>query len=582
MLTSSICSYIRDLAHRCKKLATDVLDSCAGLNEVRLLLKEEAGARKFFKYVETHKYPQLTLAVEHQHKEFVSHAYCQQVIEKDYLDNMNWKDRSLISKILYILYQIVLLVIPISVIRFLYPRIPLWFSMKHHSGGKTGKTFNELKEGTNLKLGLDIPLNRFIGHTLFYGIFLAILTGTAFTTTSTATEKISWDYWFIHLYSLGLMMQDLQFIFSTSWQMFCTFWSFYFFVLHALLNTAFVLKLGLILFGRSEDTENLELMVHTLYALATIIATMGLLFWFQLHEKMGPIIIHISHVMSDVAAWLLVWATVYLAFLIGLIFLIFGWRNKNSLSEHNWDIANQKDVWHKLATDMFWSLLNPGPLEPPGLSLDASINISANFPNFPNIPTVPGFPRPPIWPRPEMTQDFPLPGNITLPGNFTIPEDFWGLIDGADKKRYYIITYTLALFQFITIIMLLNLLIAAMNSTVHKLQTQNDMNWKFYRARIRITFFDEGTAIPVPLNLLFIFVYLFYTIYALVYFLYNGGKKNYHNGQFEGHMALTSDLIERRRKYSKMMAALIHRHLRILEIGKGCPRSLESAKSKHH
>ena len=93
----------RELATQCKKLATAILDSCAGLNEVRILLKQKAGAQKFFKWVEHYKYPQLELAVEHKHKEFVSHAYCQQVIEKDYVDNMKWKERSILCKLLFIL-----------------------------------------------------------------------------------------------------------------------------------------------------------------------------------------------------------------------------------------------------------------------------------------------------------------------------------------------------------------------------------------------------------------------------------------------------------------------------------------------
>ena len=36
---------------RCKRLAVAVLDSCEGANEVRLLLKEEAAAKKFFSHV---------------------------------------------------------------------------------------------------------------------------------------------------------------------------------------------------------------------------------------------------------------------------------------------------------------------------------------------------------------------------------------------------------------------------------------------------------------------------------------------------------------------------------------------------
>ena len=179
---------LRELAQQCKKVATEILDSCAGLNEVRILLKEKAGAQKFFKYVENYKYPQLTLAVEHKHKEFVSHAYCQQVIEKDYLDNMKWKERSLLYKLLFIL--VMSMVSFFTAIPFMIVRIPRWYFKSYYGSSEfllykgqethaLTKTQKVLKHMEGTKMCLDIPLNRFICHTLCYGIFLIILTITA-------------------------------------------------------------------------------------------------------------------------------------------------------------------------------------------------------------------------------------------------------------------------------------------------------------------------------------------------------------------------------------------------------------------
>ena len=90
-------------------LATGILDSCLGDKEVRMLLLEEAGARKFFKCVQWYKYPQLQVAVEQEHKEFVTHPYCQQLVMRDFQGNMNCKDTSFTYKCIYICMVVLLM-----------------------------------------------------------------------------------------------------------------------------------------------------------------------------------------------------------------------------------------------------------------------------------------------------------------------------------------------------------------------------------------------------------------------------------------------------------------------------------------
>ena len=60
-------SLCRDIAGRCKRLAVAVLNSCEGANEVRLLLKEEAAAKKFFSHVFLYR-DTIQFIYEHQWK----------------------------------------------------------------------------------------------------------------------------------------------------------------------------------------------------------------------------------------------------------------------------------------------------------------------------------------------------------------------------------------------------------------------------------------------------------------------------------------------------------------------------------
>ena len=560
---------LRHLAHQCKKLATEILESCASLHEVEILLKEDAGAKKFFNHVETYSYPQLTLAVEHKHKEFVSHPYCQQAIEKHYLDNMKWEERTMEYKLLYLIMQSLFGLF--SVMGYMIVRVPTIYYEYYHLASvgftlksrdvkdltKTQRLFYYLR---STKLSLDIPFNRFICHTLSYGIFLIILGLTAMSHTS-QPRAITWNYILIFVYSCGLMLHDVHILWRSSWEMFSTFWHLYFSALHIMLNFAFTLKVIISYCEHSELIEDMELLVHTCYALATIVAIMGFLYWFQLNEKIGPIIIQLSHVLTDFATNFMVLLTVYAAFLIGIFFLIFGWNSTIYHSEY------KRDVLNRLAIDMGWALLNPGPIELglPEISIDANVNISGNFPDLPHNPN---------FPKPEKVQDRPsvtVPGNITIPGNFTIPEELLEFLDGAHRLRYNFITYTLYAYQLITVVLLLNLLIAAMSSTVQRLQAQNDMNWKFYRTRIQITYFEQSSAMPVPFNMVHWVMGSFYYLFACFYFLWRSDKRFFYSGimhKFDGHRTYKSDFAEDRKRYSDFMTMLIKRHLQLTEMGK--------------
>ena len=154
-----------------------------------------------------------------------------------------------------------------------------------------------------------------------------------------------------------------------------------------------------------------------------------------------------------------------------------------------------------------------------------------------NSPNLPDLPRP----RPEKILDkpaLPLPGlpeNISLPANITFPEDILETIDGgAYRLRYDFINFTLLVYQVVVVILLLNLLIAAMSSTVQKLQYQKDMNWKFNRTRIRITYFDDAYAVPVPLNIIGLIPWVPYFIFAVTYFLWKGDTKYLMRSVIEG------------------------------------------------
>ena len=58
------------------------------------------------------------------------------------------------------------------------------------------------------------------------------------------------------------------------------------------------------------------------------------------------------------------------------------------------------------------------------------------------------------------------------------------------------------IYQIFIIIILLNLLIAIMNSTVQRLQDKRQLYWKFVRTSIWIDHFDDNLLVPMPFSLL--------------------------------------------------------------------------------
>ena len=67
----------------------------------------------------------------------------------------------------------------------------------------------------------------------------------------------------------------------------------------------------------------------------------------------------------------------------------------------------------------------------------------------------------------------------------------------------------MASYQIISAVIMMNLLIAIMNTTLEIVQDKKLLYWKFVRAGIWIRFFDDSRALPPPYNLFNICTYIF-------------------------------------------------------------------------
>ena len=88
------------------QLSVDVLDQCSNTEELKVLLSEQSGFAKIFngKLVSTDdririKYPRIYAALYLNHKEFVSHMYCQQTLRQEWYGGVKWKGQSILYRV---------------------------------------------------------------------------------------------------------------------------------------------------------------------------------------------------------------------------------------------------------------------------------------------------------------------------------------------------------------------------------------------------------------------------------------------------------------------------------------------------
>ena len=167
------------------------MDQCANTEEAQVILEDHTGTSKYFRFAKNMSLPKLHLAIEHNHKEFVGHALCQQVFRRFYEQNVPWHGKSLRFKFLHFVLQI--LMAPILVVMSLFAWIGKEISSIHGIGKNEPSLygfkkyyeedvswkrslFNKTIDYLTLnQLSLNVPLNRFLIFSGYYLIFVTIL-----------------------------------------------------------------------------------------------------------------------------------------------------------------------------------------------------------------------------------------------------------------------------------------------------------------------------------------------------------------------------------------------------------------------
>ena len=248
----------------------------------------------------------------------------------------------------------------------------------------------------------------------------------------------------------------------------------------------------------SFDDVKAELMTtYALYSVATTVSVIQLFYWFQLNDKLGPVVISASQVLLDVFTISSMYVIFLVAFSGGIIFIIgtekvaqsFRVQFLRPYSNRSTEEPGYMYNFAKTMEVLFWQSLSPEDPQK-GLAEKSLSSLSSTI----------------------------------------------------------FIKTLMAVFQTIIIIVFMNLLVAVMNATVQKIQEKKELYWMFARSSVWIRFFDDNCALPPPFNLITVLRLVVKSLLKL-----SARKRKYSN------VPLSLKKSERQMKYRELMLSLIKR-----------------------
>lgn len=526
-----------NIAQECRALSVEILDQCCDTGEVQTILKESAGASKYLRLSSAIKYPRIRLAIEHNHKEFVGHMYCQQMLRNVWHGNIPWQGAPFTFKIAHVLLQVILapfysaIVILATIGRDLHQLINVNDTDTTHSKWIPKTFLKFISKSVDSKLNLDIPLNRFLVFTGYYVLFLVLLIWTIFDEQfedPNLKTIFSKKHILLSYFALSMLWQDFHILYEVrSISTYFKFWRIFDLILHCALTTALTCRLVRTISYNSlvdicfneetvEECEYYHIIKDTLDSLERIliayVATASinrLMYWLQLSERVGPIVINMARVMNDILTIASSFALVCFAFTAGLVFLLANENYSNVVLNLNSTkpMVNVSDYainFGETFLVMFWTILDPGPKD-------------------------------------EIS-------NEGVRGVFA--------------------TILLILYEVAIIVILLNLLIAVMNATVQRFQDRRQLYWKFARTSVWIDFFDDHTSLQVPFTLFNIFWKWIFVVLKLGRYIYAKIQKRASwsvEGREESYdvtnpnCEMSSGQMKIRKKHAQLMLLLIKR-----------------------
>uniref|UniRef100_A0A7N6AKQ5 Transient receptor ion channel domain-containing protein n=1 Tax=Anabas testudineus TaxID=64144 RepID=A0A7N6AKQ5_ANATE len=431
-------SEYEELSQQCKQFAKDLLDQTRSSRELEMILNYRDDIN-LLEEEGNNDLARLKLAIKYHQKEFVAQPNCQQLLASRWYDEFpGWRRRHWAGKFVTCVF-----------IGLLYPLFALCYLIAPKS-----------------RYGLFIrkPFIKFICHTASYltFLFLLLLASQHIVTTEQGRQNRQGPApttveWMILPWVLGFIWAEIKQMWDGGFQDYVhDWWNLMDFVMNSLYLATISLKivcLCLLSINATRINRNQWEMWHptlvaeALFAIANIFSSLRLISLFTANSHLGPLQISLGRMLLDILKFLFIYCLVLLAFANGLNQLYFYYETKASDEKGKCKgirCVEQNNAFSTLfetLQSLFWSIF--------GLISLYVTNVDADH---------------------QFTEFV----GATMFGTYNI----------------------------ISLVVLLNMLIAMMNNSYQHIADHADIEWKFARTKLWMSYFEEGATLPAPFNII--------------------------------------------------------------------------------
>ncbi|CAK9804686.1 Transient receptor potential-gamma protein [Anthophora quadrimaculata] len=460
------CEY-QELRRQCQDFATALLDHTRTSYELEVLLNHDPTGPAF-EHGERMHLNRLKLAIKFRQKKFVAHPNVQQLLASIWYEGLPGFRRK----------NMVLQALEIVRIGVLFPFFSVAYIIAPHS--VVGQTMRK-------------PFIKFICHSASYFTFLFMLILASQRIESVIGNWMGHDVvehepaptkrgaaptiveWFILAWVSGLIWSEVKQLWDVGLEEYVNdMWNVIDFVTNSLYVATAALRV-VAYYRVQKETESQEpgsvielqreqwdtwdpmLISEGLFSAANIFSSLKLVYIFSVNPHLGPLQVSLSRMVMDIMKFFFLYVLVLFAFSCGLNQLL-------------WYYADMEKK--RCPTAVTYS---------PNASVTADSNACIVWRRFANLFET------------AQTLFWAVFGLVDL-------ESFE--LDGIKAFTRFWGMLMFGTYSVINIVVLLNLLIAMMNHSYQLISERADIEWKFARSKLWISYFEEGGTVPPPFNII--------------------------------------------------------------------------------
>ncbi|CAM1302717.1 TRPC1 (predicted) [Pycnogonum litorale] len=515
----------QELRKQCQDFATALLDHTRSSYELEILLNHDPNpASPDYEQGDRMHLNRLKLAIKYKQKKFCAHSNVQQLLASLWYDGLPGFRRK----------NMILQTLEIARIGLFFP----FYSLLYICAPRTylGKTLRK-------------PFIKFICHSASYITFLFLLIlasqrietrfsiwRTPTTSSSEVTTKRGAQptlvEWMILAWVMGLIWNEIKQLWEDGLMEYISdMWN----IIDFVTNSLYVATIGLRIVAYFQVQKELRLKQGTaglareywdawdpmliaegLFSAANILSSLKLVYIFSVNPHLGPLQISLGRMVIDIIKFFFIYTLVLFSFACGMNQLLWYYAE-----------LERNDCLLKANTTTIVSVYKT---EPACLTWRRFANL------FETSQTL-------FW------ASFGLVDltNFELSGIKSYTR-FWGML-------------MFGCYCTINVVVLLNLLIAMMNHSYQIISDRADIEWKFARSKLWISFFEEGGTAPPPFNIIptpksFYYVVLWFVRKCCVLRLTVGKKEH-----LKTIRRKVREANERNVKYQNIMRNLVRRYV---------------------